>query len=108
MEAISAELNGINQRLTARDNLDAERRKVDDRRDEEAKASAKELLRRVDGHGSRLSKLEVNWMTFFSEDGAFTYVKRKIQTTDKQNRWIIALGFTTLIGVIVNLWIKHQ
>lgn len=107
MAAISAELNAINQRLKARDELDAERRKVDDERDKIARESSKALLDRVDGHGGRLKTLEVNWMTFFGPEGAFTYVKNKIETQDKQNRWIIGFVFTTLIGVIVNLLTKH-
>lgn len=107
MAAISAELNAINQRLKARDDLDSERRKVDDERDRDAKSSAKAVIDRVDDHGGRLKTLEVNWLTFFGETGAFTYVRRKIESSDKQNRWIIALAFTTLVGVIVNLALKH-
>lgn len=103
MTAISGELNAINERLKARDELDSERRKIDDERDRESKARATEILARVEGHGGRIKTLEVSWMTFFGETGAFTYVRRKIEATDKQNRWIIGLIITTLIGVIVNL-----
>jgi len=68
---------------------------------------AKHLLERVDGHGGRLRTLEVNWATFFSENGAFTYVKKKIDATDRQNRWIIGLIVSTLIAAVVNLATKH-
>jgi hypothetical protein len=114
MAAISAELNAINARLRARDELDAGRRKIDDERDGEgkerdkaARALAKEVLDRTDGHGGRLKTLEINWATFFGETGAFTYFKKKIEATETQNRWIIGLIITTLIGVIVNLSVKH-
>jgi hypothetical protein len=107
MVSVSAELNAINQRLKARDDLDAERRKIDDERDKSAKSSASQLLERVDGHGGRLRTLETNWATFFSEIGAFTMVRKKLDSTDKQNRAIIALVLTTLVGVIVNLATKH-
>ena len=107
MAAISAELNSIRQTLEAQDRLDAERRKIDDERDRSSKESSKQLLERVDGHGGRLKTLEANWMTFFSEIGAFTMVRRKLEATDKQNRWIIGLVISTLIAVIVNLATKH-
>ena len=107
MAQVSAELGSIRQLIESRDELDKQRRKIDDRRDEEAKARAAHLLERADGHGSRLKVLEVNWATFFGENGAFTYVKKKVESSDRQNRWIIGLIITTLIGVIVNLAQKH-
>jgi len=107
MEQLSSEIRSIRQLIESRDVLDAERRKVDDVRDREAKQLASHLLERVDGHGGRLRTLEVNWSTFFSENGAFTFVKKKIESTDTQNRWIIALIITTLITVIINLVTKH-
>lgn len=100
MAAISAELNSIRQTLEARDTLDAERRKIDDARDVR-------LLERVDKHGTRMTAMETNWANFFGENGAFAYVKKKIEATDKQNRWIIGLIVTTLTAVIVNLATKH-
>lgn len=100
MEAISSELNAINQRLKARDDLDAVRRTVDDARDAR-------LLERVDRHGNRMTAMEKNWAAFFGPDGAWNYVKKKLASTDIQNRWIIGLLVTTLIGVIVNLSVKH-
>jgi hypothetical protein len=106
MSQVSAELRSIRQLIESRDNVDLERRKLDDKRDEEAKARASHILERVDGHGGRIRTLEVNWSTFFSENGAFTFVKDKIKATDRQNRVIIGLVLTTLAGVIVNL-IKH-
>jgi len=107
MEQLSSEIRSIRQLIESRDVLDAERRKVDDVRDREAKSMAKHLLERVDGHGGRLRTLEVNWATFFSENGAFTYVKKKIDATDRQNRWIIGLIVSTLIAAVVNLATKH-
>lgn len=107
MEQLSSEIRSIRQLIESRDVLDAERRKVDDVRDREAKSMAKHLLERVDGHGGRLRTLEVNWATFFSENGAFTFVKKKIEGGEKQNRWIIVLIITTLITAIVNLATKH-
>jgi len=114
MEQVSAELQSIRQLIQSRDQLDMERRKVDDTRNDEAKARAAHLLERADGHGQRLRTLEVNWSVFFSENGAFTYVKKKIDATeqklddaDHQNRWIIRLIVATLIGVIVNMALKR-
>ena len=107
MEQVSAELQSIRQLIQSRDQLDMERRKVDDTRNEEAKARAAHLLERADGHGQRLRTLEVNWSVFFSENGAFTYVKKKIESTDRQNRWIIGLIISTLIAAVLNLATKH-
>src|SRR5271163_3926058 len=100
MAAISSELNSIRQTLEARNVLDAERRKIDDERDIR-------LLERVDIHGQRMTAMETKWAAFFGENGAFTYVKKKIESTDLQNKWIIALVITTLVGIIVNLAVKH-
>lgn len=114
MGQVSAELKSIRQLIESRDELDAERRKVDDERYGSQARRTDHLLERVDGHGGRIRTLEVNWATFFSENGAFTFVKKaigstekKIEATDKQNRWIIGLIITTLITVILNLITKH-
>lgn len=100
MAQVSAELGAIRQSLDARDQLDAERRKLDDARDAR-------MLARVDKHGTRMTAMETNWANFFGENGAFTFVKKKIEATDAQNRWIIFLVISTLVGVIVNLAVKH-
>lgn len=100
MAQVSAELIAIRENLTARDRLDSERRKVDDARDER-------LLDRVDKHGTRMTTMETRWEAFFGDNGAWNYVKKKIEATDKQNRVIIGFGFTTMVGVILNLWLKH-
>jgi len=103
MGQLSAELGSIRQLIESRDELDAERRKVDDARNLSAERGRQQLLDRVDGHGKRLGTLETNWATFFSEIGAFTYVKKKVESAEKQNRAIIGLLLTTLAGVIVSL-----
>jgi hypothetical protein len=107
MGQVSSELLSIRQTLEARDTLDAERRKLDDARNTAATTDRKELLDRVNKHGLRVTTLETNWANFFGENGAFTYVKRKIDATDKQNRWIIGLVLSTLAGIIVTLVTKH-
>jgi hypothetical protein len=100
MEQVSSKLNSISQSLAARDRVDADRRKVDDTRDTR-------LLERVDAHGIRTTAIETKWEAFFGPNGAFTYVTRKIEATDKQNRWIITFVIATLVGVIANLVTKH-
>jgi hypothetical protein len=107
MAQVSAELRSMRQLLESRDNVDLERRKLDDKRDEEAKARAAHILERVDGHGGRIRTLEVNWATFFSENGAFTFVKKKVEACENQNRVIIGLVITTLGAVIANIVYKH-
>ena len=107
MNQVIAKLGSIEQTLEARDVLDQERRKVDDARNAAATTDRKELLERVNKHGLRVTTLETNWANFFGENGAFTYVKRKIDATDKQNRVIIGLVLSTLAGIIVTLVTKH-
>jgi hypothetical protein len=100
MAAISSELNSIRQTLQARDELDAERRKIDDARDAR-------ILDRVDKHGQRLASLEIRWEAFFGENGAFTFVKNKISDIEKRDRWKMGLLVATLAGVIATLVEKH-
>jgi 1-aminocyclopropane-1-carboxylate deaminase/D-cysteine desulfhydrase-like pyridoxal-dependent ACC family enzyme len=107
MADVSAELNSIRRTLEARDILDAERRKVDDTRDEGAHKERVELIERVNRHGQRMTAIETNWANFFGENGAFTMVRKKLEASDVQNRWIIVFAFSTLVGVIVNLLTKH-
>lgn len=107
MSEVSQALNSILQTLEERDRIDLARRDVDDRRDAIAKTDRKELLDRLEGHDKRVTALETNWAAFFGDNGAFTYVKNKIEATDKQNRWIIVFVISTLVGVIVNLATKH-
>jgi hypothetical protein len=99
MAAISSELNSIRQTLEARDDLDAERRKIDDARDAR-------ILDRVDRHGTRMTAMETNWAAFFGENGAFNFVKAKLEKIEKMDTWKMCLLVATLVGVIVNL-IKH-
>lgn len=107
MADVNAELNSIRQTLEARDTLDAERRKIDDSRDEVAHKERIEVVERMNRHGLRMTTIETNWAAFFGENGAFTYVRKKLEASDAQNRWIIVFAFSTLVGVIVNLLTKH-
>lgn len=104
---LSAEIGSIHRMIEAQNREYAERRQEDDRRAEVAEKSRQELTLRIDRHGNRMTAMETNWVNFFGPEGAFTYVKNKIEGTDRQNRWIIALVITTLIGVIVNLSRQH-
>lgn len=107
MPQVSTALNQILQNQANRDEVDSERRKVDDERDRDAKARDKEILARADDHGGRLKTLEVNWMTFFGENGAFTFVKNQLKDQGAQSKWLLGLVFTALIGIIATLVTKH-
>lgn len=72
MAEVAAKLEAINQSLLARDELDAERRKVDDARDVKAEKASDDLRERMDRHGTRTTALETNWAAFFGPVGAFT------------------------------------
>jgi len=107
MGQLSAEIGSIHRMIEAQNREYAERRQEDDRRTDAAERSRQELTTRLDRHGNRMTAMETNWINFFGPDGAFTYVKKKIESTDRQNRWIISLVITTLIAVIVNLVRQH-
>jgi hypothetical protein len=100
MEQVSTKLNAISLSLSRRDDLDAKRRLVDDARDAT-------LLARVDEHGRKQTELETKWNAFFSDQGGWGYVSRKITTTDTQNRWIIGGVGSILVAVIIDL-LKHR
>jgi hypothetical protein len=107
MAQVSAELGSIRQNLENRDRLDMDRRKIDDEREADAKRRDAEILCRANDHGGRLRTLEVNWMTFFSENGAFTFVKNQLKDQGRQNAWILGLVVSIFIGLIVDLATKR-
>lgn len=107
MAEVSAELLSIRQTLEAQDRIDAERRKVDDAREEAASKAREALLERVDKHGIRTTTLETMWAAFFGPNGAFALVLKQLDSQGAQNKWILGLLITTLIGVVVSLATKH-
>jgi hypothetical protein len=107
LSQVTAALNRLDDKIEAQNREYTERRRVDDEREKEAKARDKEILARADDHGGRLKTLEVNWMTFFGDNGAFTFVKNQLKDQGAQNKWLIGLAFTTLIAIIVDL-VRHH
>lgn len=95
-------LDAIDSRLSARDELDAERRKVDDLRDAEQQAVQRELLQRTD-------KLETNWESFFGEQGAFRMVINQLKGHSKKIdrlTWIAGVGVG--IAIVVQIWLQTR
>lgn len=95
-------LDAIDARLTARDELDAERRKVDDLRDAEQHAVQRELLKRTD-------TLEANWEGFFGEQGAFRMVISQLKGHSKKIdrlTWIAGVGVG--IAVVVQIYLQTR
>ena len=101
MTEVSQTLNSILQDLSSRKILEAERRKLDDARDESARKDRKELLDRVNAHGTRTTALETKWAAFFGDEGAFKLVMKAGAEQSKKldrNTWLIAIGFGILIA----------
>ncbi len=97
---VSLTLDAINVRMKQRDELDSERRKVDDLRHERAAATAI-------AQATRTTALETNWTAFFGPQGAFTGLMEELKLlrvkTDRQN-WYIAMG----VGIILaaQTWLR--
>ncbi|MFP5231552.1 MAG: hypothetical protein ACLGQX_02860 [Acidobacteriota bacterium] len=90
-------LDAIETRLSARDEVDAERRKVDDVRDAKLQEIQTELLRRTD-------TLETNWKNFFGKEGAFRMVTAQIQAHGtKIDRLMVYGGIAMGVFLVLQL-----
>ncbi len=90
-------LDAIETRLSARDQVDAERRKVDDTRDAKLQEMQTELLRRTD-------TLEANWKNFFGEQGAFRMVTAQMKAHGmKIDRLMVYGGVAMGVFLVVQL-----
>lgn len=107
---IALQLQALNQKFQARDEMDAERRKTDDARYDALKKSNDEVMARVDGHGLRTTALETKWAAFFGDEGAFKVVVRNQENQGKKIdrlSWFIAGGIGLLAAlqfIIPILW----
>jgi len=102
MAQVSAELISIRQTLEAQNWQYAQRRAEDDRRDSAAITDRKELLKRVDDHGTRTTRLETKWEAFFAPEGAFQSVLNRGITQGKKIdklTWFVGIG----IGIVATL-----
>lgn len=93
-------LDSINDRLEARDRLDAERRKVDDLRSANEAKVRQELVQRTAEQGERTAKLEANWESFFGDQGAFRMVIAELKSHNiKIDRlmWLTGVGAGILV-----------
>lgn len=104
LEEVRAALAAIDSRLEASDEMDAERRKLDDLRYQTQDGERKELLQRIGGISDRTSKLESNWDSFFGEQGAFPMVVAKIDGHGKKiDRLMWFAGVIFGIGLVLKL-----
>ena len=93
-------LDAIETRLSARDQVDAERRKVDDVRDAKLQEMQTELLRRTD-------TLETNWKNFFGKEGAFRMVTAQIQAHGtKIDRLMVYGGVAMGVFLVLQLLLQ--
>jgi hypothetical protein len=112
MAQVSAELNAIRQTLEAQNQQYAARRLEDDRRELVATSDRKELLDRVNAHGTRTTALEANWAAFFGEQGAFRMVVKQgvDQAKDIKNlskaQWM-GVGLVVGINAVLILLLRH-
>lgn len=92
-------LENVNDRLKARDDLDAERRRQDDLRRTTETKEREQLL-------ARTGKLEGQWNAFFGEFGAFQGVITTVKDHGKKLdrlMWIAAVGVGIMTAVDVLL-----
>lgn len=103
LEDVCRGMELIHQQLKSRDQIEAERRKLDDARDSAARKDRSELLDRVNKHGTRQTALETRWEAFFGDQGAFKIVVKGMEQTTAKLNMIIWAGFVGTLGLLVEL-----
>lgn len=102
IEQVAEQVRGIDFRLESQDKVDEERRKLDDDRYTHLAAGQKEVLSRVDTHGTRTTALETKWAAFFGDEGAFKLVMKNIDSQGKKIdklMWLVACGIGGLAAL---------
>ena len=102
LSEVTAALDRLNDKIDSQNREYDQRRKEDDKRTLAATKAREELLKRVDAHGLRTTKLESRFEAFFGPEGAFQSVlHRGISQGKKIDKlsWLMGIG----VGIVATL-----
>lgn len=119
IDQVATRVELIDQKFDSKEETDKQRRIVDDARFTVLTGGQKEVLARVETHGTRTTALETKWAAFFGDEGAFKAIMKRIDSMgDKQDdqgkkidklTWIVAggLGAVSATQFIIEFFVRR-